>query len=202
MIKADLVNPRSLSETVRNDVNSELWMRYICFTPAIRQSMAKGSPRAASLFQTCDRYAALSFLCFAASVASLFPGFLFRQALMLSTGAMCLTSFFLVESIKKKLLIELSKELVNALYQEAPPKGTFFQFGEDLGRRFGVTSFIDFDGKLDIFLKRFFITIYPLALLVYINISWITVLWLMTLTFAWPFFIRPVRILRPLLGLR
>ena len=98
--------------------------------------------------------------------------------------------------------MELCKELVTGLYPDAPPKGTYFQFGEDLARRYNVTSFVDFNGKLERFLKRFFTILYPLAILIYINISLVVILYVVILTFSWATFLRPVRILRALLRLR
>ncbi len=202
MIKADLVNPRSLSETVRNDINTELWMRYICLSANIRQPLASCSPKASALYKSHDFKARLSFLALTATLANIAPALLYRSGPMLMTGLLAFGLFLRYEAVKKQLLIELSKELVTGLYPDAPPKGTFFQFGEDLGRRYRLTSFVDFNGKLERSLKRFFIILYPVAILVYINISWTTILYLFTLTFAWPFFIRPVSILRALLRLR
>lgn len=202
MINADLVNPRSLSETVRNDVAVELWMRYACLSPRIRRPLSEASAAAAGLYRRHDFSSRLSFLALTAVLANVAPALLSGSLIPLITGALAFGLFLRYELIKKDQLIELSRILITVFYTETPPRGTFFQFGEDLARRFTVTSFVDFNGSLDRFLKRFFITLFPLAILVYINISLLTILVIFTLTFAWPFFIRPVSILRVLLCLR
>ena len=164
MIKSDLVNPQSLSETVNNDVYTALWMRYACLSPNIRRSLSAGSPKAKEFYCRLNRYNTLSLLTLGALLADGITVYFSHSILWLTAGIISTLLLAWFEHRKRNLVVKLSKELLAVLWIDSPPKGTFFQFGEELARKYNITSFVDFNGKLDKFLKHGFFIILTIAM--------------------------------------
>ncbi|MBF0594354.1 MAG: hypothetical protein HQL22_05235 [Candidatus Omnitrophica bacterium] len=201
MINADLINPRSLSETVRNDTVTELWMRYVCLSPHIRRIISKNSSQTPAIYARYARYTVLSLIALCAALAYAITVFIYH-ALPAVTGIIISFGFlFWSEYRGKECLAAITRELVTTLYADEPPKGTLIQFGEDLARKYQVTSFIDFHTRLDTFMKRFFIGLYLISVLIYINTNWTVLFSLLAAFFIWPLFLKPVRTTKALLHL-
>jgi len=202
MIKTDIVNPGSLAETVRNDIYTSVWMKYICLSRNIRRPLSAGSPAAKEIYLRFDRYTILSLLTFCTVVLCTFTLYFHYSFGVLVIEAIPIFAFTWFELRKKKLLIALAGEMLTTLWPDQPPKGTFFQFGEEVARQYNLTSFIDFNGKLDKLLKTGFCVIFTVAVISYTHTSWLTFTLIMLLNLCWPLFLQPVKILSFVLRLK
>lgn len=194
MINSDLVNASSLCKTVKYDVHTELWMRYVCFSKQLRRQLTESSPQARLAYTRHDTLSRWSLAMLLLALASwLVASILSANKLTLAIGFAPFLFFLHLELQKKETLISLTEETMQGLFPPGSFSGTLYQFGEELSRRYNITSCVDFQAQLDMLIKRAFLILYSLAGFIYLNTDWKTWIFLLLVTSIWPFFLRPAK---------
>jgi len=200
MIEHDLVNEKTLASTVRYDTHTRLWMQYVLASPLVRAAMMASPASAAA----CDRYRRICLIgtfTLVTAIVNVLPLFLVRNIPTIALALLALLLLALIEKHRMQLLAGLSATFITTLFKDPPPKGTLFQFGEEVARRYKTASFVDMTGRLDHILKRVVLAGYVLIAFILFKTGWRSWAILAVFTMTWPLALRSPRLLRALLRL-